>query len=592
MTARALSAHDLRAEKALEDAIKKSKPAADRWRAIATVNEAFCNGNQWGGTTYRNGTRQVDQEKWFDSDGVPRIYVNRMQNLNLTLASLLTRDRPTVKAVPSTGEPEDTFRAQVTDKVIKRLTEELDTAQKVHKTVVYAGQGGSAGIKILYDAKRDKVSWANVTIFDYFLDPRCEDYQASPYLIFLDYRDPAEALALWQAAGWEDGEPSTSKYKDAAGDEQEGVVSYELWLKPCREWPAGLYACFVDGKIVERMDFPYTFQDDSGQPEYLYPFVMMKMRDVRGCSYGGTNLTDCVPLNEVNSRIVKMLRLTSNVIGKIPRQNDDAFKPQSDMWFQFGKDDAPLAGAIGYVEPFKIPPVLFTEREYYEAQMNEVVGLNAITTGNKTRSISGRAIENIVELDAQKNADATKSLQDMIKAAWHLTVRLIQRYYTVPRKMRMVDGDEVSVLSFTGADIHGVDVTLEPASELDAYSDVRQAKADERAVQGLPPEGQQQGQELHDAMAADFAETTIESFLAGEPVDLEPEDTNLDVFLDVLERYLSRAAASNDRDTWTRLTEWKRELRRLRAQAAQAQARAPAVEMAPAPGAEQQPGVM
>lgn len=593
---RAMSLDDLKVQKTFEDCCKKSKGASDRYKGIAAVNEAFCNGNQWGGTTYHQGTRRTDGEMWFDAENVPRIYVNKVQNVSLTLASLLVRDRPSVKAVPATGEPEDTFRAQVADKVIKRLTEELDTASKIHKMTTYGVQGGSAGIKILYDAKTDAITWANVTVFDFLLDPRSEDYQASPYLIFLDYRDHDEAKALWEAAGWE-GEPDDKPYRDAAGDEQTGVESHELWLKPNRAYPQGLYACFVGGKLCERMDFPYVFENDSARPEYLYPFVMFKMREIRGSSYGGTNLTDTIPLqrvlNEVNSRIVKMMRITSNVITKIPQTGSDGFKPQQDNYFRFTAADAELAKAIGHVEPFKIPPVLMTEREYYEAQINEVVGLNAITSGNKTRSISGRAIENIVELDAQKNADATKSIDDAIKAAWTLTLRLVQRFYTTPRKMRLVDGDEVSVLMFDGSDIDGVDVTLEPASELDGYSDAQQMKADERAAQGLEPVEAQQGAALAGNMSADFAEDMIERFVDGEEVDLEPDDTDLTVFLDVLEKYISRAASANDRDLWTRLFEWKRELRRMRGAASNMR---PVVdEQQQQPGAQpemQQPGAM
>jgi hypothetical protein len=304
----------------IDSLVTRAWPVARKYRDIATINESFIHDDQWGAVIRSNGVSSIKRDAWFDDDGVPRIWVNLMAPLWMTWASLMTKDAPSVNPVAASDEPEDTYRAEVASKIIDYLEDELDTANVIHKAVGYAGMHGLAGIKIIYDPEKDGIDWSPLTIFNVYTDPRVPDYRKSPYYIFEDYIGEEEAAEL---LGDGTPKPRTQSYKNAAGEAMYGVRKRELWLKPTRDYPNGLYVCEVAGQVIEEMPYPNVTQNDSGKPEYFPPCVLMKVRDIRDSAYGGTNFTAAVPLqrgyNEVVARTQKLMRTVTNIHLVLPQ---------------------------------------------------------------------------------------------------------------------------------------------------------------------------------------------------------------------------------------------------------------------------------
>jgi hypothetical protein len=468
----------------IDSLVTRAWPVARKYRDIATINESFIHDDQWGAVIRSNGVSSIKRDAWFDDDGVPRIWVNLMAPLWMTWASLMTKDAPSVNPVAASDEPEDTYRAEVASKIIDYLEDELDTANVIHKAVGYAGMHGLAGIKIIYDPEKDGIDWSPLTIFNVYTDPRVPDYRKSPYYIFEDYIGEEEAAEL---LGDGTPKPRTQSYKNAAGEAMYGVRKRELWLKPTRDYPNGLYVCEVAGQVIEEMPYPNVTQNDSGKPEYFPPCVLMKVRDIRDSAYGGTNFTAAVPLqrgyNEVVARTQKLIRTVTNIHLRVPQSIEKKVKQEESTIIAFPDDMAASAEAIGYTKAGEISSALPEERDFYEAAMAKVVGVNEVTAGNEVRSISGRAIDNIVELDRQKNADASREMLSMIRDAYRTTLKLIGMYYTVPRQVRITNEDGASVVAFDRSDIVGIDIRLEPATELDKISTAKE----EAAQRSSPP---------------------------------------------------------------------------------------------------------
>lgn len=575
--------------KKMRDNLKRTEPYAKRYRDVAQVNERFCMGDQWGTTTWSAGGQTVIRDAWFDSEGVPRVYINHLNNLHLTWSSLLTYGRNSVMAVPATDEPEDTYRSRVAQRVVEYLTSELDTKNKVHQSVQFASQHGTAGLKIVYDANKDAVQWEPLTLFSYCIDP-VADYHNAKWVIFERYLNLEEAEGLFERAQIQKS-PTQAKYRNSAGDELEGVQAYEYWQKPCKEYPEGFYGFVIDGELVEYMPFPYVFENDSDEPEYLLPLVLMKVRNVRDSAYGGTNLTDCVPLqrahNEVNARILKIVRQTSNPQLIVPKELVESIDLTRSNVLAFDRNQTEASREIRYTQPPEISKALYDLRDFYEAAMGKVIGLNEITAGTQTRSISGRAIDNIVQLDAQKNADASKSLEQMVIDAFRLTLALIQRFYTEPRKVKIAGADGADILMFSGADIQGVDIRLEPASELEQLDRVKGQDVAEKMQQGLAS-----GTDMLRAqkstsygLSKRMAEDIIAAYLRGEDVDVKPADLNMGAFAEVIEKHRSRALSQGRKSDWLALGELLKIISDLESQAADAAPQAPSDKQEGSPDA-------
>lgn len=583
------------AKREFSKAKKAAEAVAGKYRSIARVNESFYGGDQWSVLGTSKGKVSVNRSAWFDKENVPRIAVNLYTGLLMTWRSLLTKDRPSVTAVAGSDAPEDSFRAAFAQKIIEYLDEEMDTAQKIDDAVGLAGLGGMAGIKVVFLPEQDRIDWHPISVHDFLIDPTCERWDDARWLIFEDHIDEDEAKELLEAGGVEK-DPSKDKYQNAANEELEGVERQEFWFRPTRKYPRGFYACFVGSECVELIDYPYAVPDDSGKLQYLLPGAFMLVRKQRGSVYGATNFTDAVSLqrayNENVSRVQKIIRTTSSVHLKIPKSLASKFNPSEQSILEFPDDKAELAREINYTTPPEIDQAVFAQRDFFAQAMEQVVGLNSTTTGSQTTSLSGRAIENLVQLDENRNADATRSLEKMIQEAFRLSLSLVRLYYSEPRQARITNGDVIDVMAFQGADIEGVDIRLEPASEVDTLEAQKEQIAAERMKNGLaaPYDLQKASNAPSVASSKAYAEQLLQAYMQGQPITELPGDLNLDAVAEVIAKYRARALTQHDQGLWILLSRFEQDIQALQSRANDLQ---PQQSQQP-PGAgtqPQQPGV-
>lgn len=580
---------------------QKGENIAQKYRSIAEVNESFYGGDQWSVVVSTKGKVTVNKNAWFDSEKVPRLSVNLFTGLLMTWSSLITSDRPTVKAVAASDDPIDTYRSAFAQKVIEYLEEEVDSSVKINEAVQLAGLGGTGGLKIVYLKKEDRISWEALSIHDVILDPSSADWREAGWVIFEDHISEDEAEELLEAGGHTDVRVREEPYKNAANEELHGVKRAELWLRPTRKYPQGLYVCFVQGEIVEGELYPYVVNDDSGDPQYLLPLALMTVRRQRGSVYGTTNFTDAVPLqrafNENVSRLQKIIRTTSSIHLKFPQELAKGFNPAENSLIQFPIAKAAAAKAIEFTNPPQIGTAIFSQRDFLAASMQQVVGLNSSTSGTQAAPLSGRAIENLVELDQNRNADCTRALETMTREAYRLSLKLVSHYFSAPRQAKITNGDMMDVISFAGADVEGVDIRLEPASEIDDMSGQREKIALERVQSGLAqPSAIAQAQNAPKlGQSRAIAEKLLAAFMNGQQITELPGDLDFDAVADVIGKHKADALSKQDLGKWIAVDRFAQEIAQLRNRADElVPAGGAQPQQPPAPGAQPQqqpPGV-
>jgi hypothetical protein len=575
-----------------------AKGVAKNYQDIGRYVEQYCLGNQWGSMIWKAGRVTLTPDDWFDEEGVDRRCVNIIQNVKLTLASLLTRDRPGVIAKPANAD--DAFDIAVADtcnRLIRYYMTELSTSKLIHQMVIYACEHGMAGIKVMPDPKTGAIQWTPQTIYNMLVDPRAQDFKRGQFIIYTHNLPKEEAELLTERLGIDPKELTEEDFDNAAGEKVRGVPTMEAWIRPTREYPKGLYAFIVCNRyIVETRDFPFVFGPDS-KPEYTYPQGMMKMREIRDSAYGATNLADALQIqrsyNEVNNRIMKLMRATTNPnllmpallgMGEGADGQGTQINPAKIGVIRFTRAQSEDIKEMRWTETPQVNPALYDLREFYRTAMNDVVGINEVTSGQKSKSISGRAIENIVELDSQKNADATRSMQDAVTGLWELTLKFTQTDVSPKLLAKIASRTGVDLTAFMQADIQGANVRLEPSSELDLLATTQEADATDRATAGLPPQAQLDAAAAHDAASTGIAEQLITAWLSGQQFDLNPDDTNLDVVLAAVERHAALAQSEGRPQDVQALAELAQAVKQLAAQATQAQPTGdPNAPPAPAP---------
>jgi hypothetical protein len=548
----------------------------------ARANEKIASGNLSTDSIIRNNLTNA----YADQD-YPRAPQQILQNLVLTWSALMCKDRQSVYAIPVSNDLDKVSAAEIFTKVIEYTEAEEDVAHKWHTSAIYNAYHGTAFMYIYFDPTKQRVTWKPLSIFDVYIDDKSDNADVE-YCVIREYIDAWTAEDMIKAANPDyTGEPSLEKYQDGQGYDHEGVAKYTIWYKPCARYPAGLYACVIDDEIVESTEYPYVFQDKDGEKQIsLLPVVWWYCRKNRGTSLGLTWASDCSPLqsalNELNSKLLRNAQISQSYL-VIPKalQNNEGFDQINQI---IAADPGSDMGNIGWVSPAPIDPNQIQEKQNLIQSMYDSAGISQQTAG-QAGGASGRALAYQAELDTQKHADAFKSFEVAIKDAWNLDLKLKQKYYTVPQKLLLDDG--VTDIVYSGADIMGIDIRLEPRSAREGAVSSKVQKAKEDMAAGLSgPETLQSIQPTSiNQISETIANDLIDRFIAGEEVNITPETIDPMAFITVLDKRIRTALLARDMATAESLNQFKQQFLKDMAMAQQPSAEPAAAE----PAAPEQP---
>jgi hypothetical protein len=578
--------------KLLHDLLADGEKLAGGFRQVAEINDAFVAGSQYGGITYRNSQTVVSKDEWFDDEDVPRIHVNVLGNLVATLVSLLTKNRPCAVARPlREDDPQGAYRAEVSNGVIRYLSQELKTVEVIQQALKLAETHGSGGIKVWFDKESNQAAIAPVSIFNVTLDASADNAADSTTFIFHRWLPLKKAEAEMKRAGMKRS-PRVTEYDTASGIKKRGVKAHEMWVMPGANegHPQGLYAFVVDDVVVEQTAYPLMIETEAGQ-EALPPLVWITARTVEECVYGRTAVTDCIPLqrtlNETVSRSIKYLRLDSSPKLLHPDGLAEGVDPYADAKIPFPMTDNGIAAMreMKWMKGPGMPPELPQLIEWLIKQIHDIIGVAPLTAGTQTRNVSGKALEEVEGLDQQKNSQTTRSLETAVLELYRILLAIVQTFYDDNRQLAIVGGSRAEVLLFRKADVMGKDIRLEPASEFDLMQPVQEQQALERADQGLGTLGDARGaaRDPRHAFSRQLAERLVKQALAGETIEVAADDIDADAFKAVIAKHKHLAVLEGRQSDYATLVDLERFVDELGLEAEQANPQ-PEPAAAPLPG--------
>lgn len=546
------------------------------YRARAKIQERFYNGDQLGGLHIQNGAVQVTDDT-FTAAKLERQYGDDVYSPGIDrVASLVSDGRPGVAAVAASEEPNDTFNADFAQRVIEFLQREINTDELFHKSVVKALLGGTAIIKCFFDTSADAVTAALSSIHETLLEPG-KEWKDSRAVMFSGHIDEDEANDILRDLG-HDKEVKAKPYDRPSGEKLHGVETWEVYRRPSTKFPEGYFGFWIEGTLVELIPYPLVIQNDSGKPEYPLPIAVVHARNaVDPCPYGLTPATAAIShqryANELLTRQAELLALiAASIHYAVPRvaapEGQAAFDPLRPGVFDFPVDENTVKAIaqMGWTEPPQIPETLDAEAEKALARCERALGLSDPTLGDRTGAPSGVAIEHAVNLDRSAQNDLNKSLEEAIVVTIRLLVAYVREQYQEERQAKITNAMGADVFAFAGADLQGVDVVLEPSSELDSLSSTKKAKAVEA---GEDPSMATNNPVM--GFSRQVAEDLVATFLQTRQLPpIEPGDLDLSVADEVVSKHLSRALTGRDRATYAALKQLRSHLASLRARTEEA----------------------
>jgi hypothetical protein len=485
-----------------------------------------------------------------------------LYNLVLTWAALMTKDRPSVYAVPANSSLEAVAAAEIGTKLIEYIEAEEDMQAKWHSSAINSAQHGTAFLKIVFNPTTQRIEIHNLTIFDVWIQNRTSPADVD-WCVIRNYLDQYDALDLLQKVDPAATLPAEVNYTDGANITRTGVEKYEIWYKPSSRYPKGLYACIVSGVVVEAMAYPYVFPepDGSGQ-KALLPIVWWNARDTRDSTLGTSWTRECgliqADINNLyakkqeNARQAKQWMILPSSLG----QNDLIDDQNARIYLDIANQAD--AAMIRWVSPAPLDPNLNAALEDSINSMYRTSGISESTTGNAYASQSGKALSYQAQLDSDKHSWAFKSLERAQRNAWELILKLCQKHYSVPRTFSIAGADPVS---FMGADLAGLTVKLQSRSarEAEQSSKVEKTRADmvngfvgkEALIDSAPS--------LATAGASMYAAQLVEMYLSGQDIDLTPETLPPEIMVAEIDKRIQSALLNQDFATAQQLNDLKKQ---------------------------------
>lgn len=464
------------------------KVHADRRYPQSMLNERFIAGEQQYAVSTQKGVSEliVDWPQW-RGRFVAR---NLMRNLHLTNVARVTKGDPSVSAWAGDGTSGDLAASAVGNALIYSLRTSQDHRKRISRAAWTAGAQGTVAFYTTWATDKgplvdnqylgDVDVAQPIQVFDWMTsgEEDIEDCTACAVRRWLTCEDAERRLL---AQGIEE-PPEKQAVKTIWGDGgDERVECWEYWHKPTARLPNGLFIMFVGGHVVDVRDFPYEHGE--------LPLSIWKWVDVPDSPLGATPADDAVPIQRVlNDRHSDLSIITQKSARwlMVLTSKELAKQIKADPTVVAVEDLAAI-GATKIISAPPPPALIYTQIEEAERMLREVYGVNEAVSGSDTSQMkNARMMAYTTELDGQKLASTIVARDHALLRVYRQALGLWRQFVEESRTVKIMGANNtMQVVAFSGADLNGVDVYLEPTSGQDQTRKAQALDAEQASVAGF-----------------------------------------------------------------------------------------------------------
>lgn len=266
-----------------------------------------------------------------------------------------------------------------------------------------------------------------------------------------------------------------------ASGEVAGALVVELYIKPNREYPNGLFITAANGVELQKSD--YKFDN--------YHLEHIKDIEVPGVFFGMATLEAAIPLQKTWNRTVSSLATFNekNAKGKglAPRGAEMECMPDDNHgeWLEY----TPVMGLKPEVmSTGTVPRTYEIMLNIVRKSLEDLFSQHEVTSGTNASDIrSGSMVSLLLEQDASGMIPSHATFEEGIERLAQRILKRIQKGYTQSRVLKITGREgEYDIFSFIGTDLrNNTDVTVKRESSLPDSRIARQAQILERYDKGL-----------------------------------------------------------------------------------------------------------
>jgi hypothetical protein len=505
------SAGQLEGPSRYEELYRKAESHRQRYEPQWYLNLAYYQGNQWVGWD-GNGIFQPVVPK-----NRLRLVDNRIQPIVRTEVAKMTKSRPSFVAAPRTADDSDARAAKLSEFGLEYQWSYQRLTPKQRQALLWSRITGAGFWKICWDrgkgdefevvlgvdgeplldeygapVRRDsvegevevkKLAVGDIhvelkTPFEIYVDPLATEdgLESARWVIEKAVRSPSYLKERYKV----DIEPDAdapqgiTESRTASTGGREGVNVYEYWSRPSPEEPRGKHVVWVKGQTLLNEDNPY---DD-------LPYVMFRGIPVPGRFWPDSVVSQLIsPQTELN-KIISSIAENAQRIGNpaILKSRQANVQWTGAIGEEILFDDTMPNSVPQFLQVPEIPGYVRERIDRIETSMREISGQHEVTHGQVPTGVTAASAINLLQEqdDTRLGPDIT-DMEHSITLAGRMILKLMARYYTDERTMRIAGEDgRWDIESFRGSQLDGYqDVDVQPGSSMPRSKAAKQAAMQE-----------------------------------------------------------------------------------------------------------------
>lgn len=328
-----------------------------------------------------------------------------------------------------------------------------------------------------------------VTLFEACFGPGHE-IDTAEWCLFRKFVSKDVALGMLDDAGLSAGllgEPRD--YQTVTDGVAKGWEIWEVWYKPGRRFPKGLYTQVLGrSAVLNTSSFPY----DHGQ----LPLAVWHPDFVTNRPFGTSHVFDNYPLQlKLNLAEQKKDELMNRMAGVLMLAPEDLKDEIEEGNLIVGITNPQQANMVQFKSIERIPSLILDRAAELQRDMFDIGGQNEILAGFESlkAGTSAKSYEFLSRSDKAKMAAAIARYRGCAFRRDQQALRLFQQYATSERKILVMGPDSTPYVElFSGTMLDGTDVVFEQAPLADTLRSTKAGAAPESAKLGLIPQSQVQ----------------------------------------------------------------------------------------------------
>lgn len=447
------------------------------------VSLMFLEGRQW-----LNYDRRVDQYVTSSSAGAgSKVTINLLLNVYRNVLARLALAYPSCAVVPASPTYEDIIKAQSSEMTLKYFWQAQRVKDVLTRGLEWLLTTGTTALHPYYDPSDDTVKLEVYGAYDIFFERGVRSPEESSWIALRSFHTRDEL---------HDAYPDKRELVDESPaitlDNDTGATSIDYQsMPPDRVEVYEFY--WRDGRHGVATNAGWLYTEE--YPIKSFPVQIIRYSAIPRRLWGLSLIAPLLDIqlyyNKSRSQLMHNVELMGNPKWVVPKTAGVAnsaitSRPGEKIYYN------PAGGAPQQIAPAPIPEYVIHNMTRLQSEMGDVAGLHSVSLGKRAVGVtSGKAMETLAAYDTSQLEGTQYYIEQAVAAMAKTALMLMQKYYTEPKMIRMLDDSgRVSFNAIQATSLsEDPEVFIEAGSLFRDEAQDRDAKVMELLQMGLiPPE--------------------------------------------------------------------------------------------------------